>query len=624
MHVENCGETWFLIPLLIGNSDYQHPIMSTTSIPQRLEMLRQVMRREHLAAFIFPSTDPHNGEYIPDHWKGREWISGFDGSAGTAVVTLNGAALWTDSRYFIAAAEQLKNTEFVLMKERMEGTPTIAEWIASQTDNGRDGNEVGIDGSSCSFSFADSLVEELRSHGGMTLRTNLDPLRQIWPDRPPIPEEKIFLHPLQFAGESTQSKLQRIRRELRRVHADGMLITTLDDIVWTLNLRGSDVHCNPVFVGYLLIDTKKATLYVNRRKLTAEVEQYLRAEGISTDEYENVEQGLRDYFEYNILADPVQTNYNLFSIARQHHRVVALGSPIGGMKAVKNEQECLGFRRAMLRDGIAMVRFLKWLKPAVERGGQTELSATAKLESLREGQDEYHGPSFDTITAYQAHGAIVHYEPTERTDVALKPEGLLLVDSGGQYTDGTTDITRTIALGPLTDEQRRVYTLVLKGHIRLQLLRFPEGAAGTQLDAIARAPLWAEGYNYLHGTGHGVGSFLNVHEGPHQIRMEWRGAPLLPYMTVTDEPGVYIEGKFGVRIENTLLTVPHTETAFGRFLRFETLTLCPIDTAPLITEWLSDEERGWLNDYHKRVYTQLSPLLSDEEKQWLRDATQAI
>ncbi len=592
------------------------------NIPQRLAVLREVMRREHLAAFIFPSTDPHNGEYIPSHWKGREWISGFDGSAGTAVVTMHSAALWTDSRYFIAAAQQLEGTGFTLMKERISGTPTIPQWIASQRQ-AADSTEVGIDGNVCAHSMVESLVEELRDNGGLTLRTNLDPLKEIWTDRPPIPHDKVAVQPMQYAGEDTQHKLSRIRTALRTQHADGMLVTALDDIAWTLNMRGSDVHCNPVFVSYLLISTQHATLYINQDKLDADALAYLKSQGVDVADYDDVAKGLADYFEYNILLDPNAVNHTLYQAAAKQ-RILPLPSPIPVMKAVKNEQERLGFKQAMLRDGIAMTKFLAWLLPAVRQGGQTELSVTEKLESLRAEQDLYHGPSFDTITAYQHHGAIVHYEPTADSDIPLQPEGLLLVDSGGQYTDGTTDITRTIALGPLTDEQRRVYTLVLQGHIRLQMLHFPEGAAGTQLDAIARSPLWQHGYNYLHGTGHGVGAFLNVHEGPHQIRMEWKPTPLMPYMTVTDEPGIYLEGRFGVRIENTLITMPCDETECGRFLCFDTLTLCPIDTTPIIGDMLTDEERQWLNDYHRQVRTAISPYLTAEEQQWLQQATEEI
>lgn len=592
------------------------------TISNRLAAVREVMRREHLAAFVFPSTDPHNSEYVPDHWKGREWISGFDGSAGTAVVTMTSAALWTDSRYFIAAAEQLSGTEFLLMKERLPETPTVAQWLGEQLRDS-DSKEVGIDGMTCAYSMVEGLIGELRKAGGLTLRTNLDILAQVWTDRPPVPLNEVVVQPLNLAGEPVREKISRIRQALRGQHADGMLVTALDDIAWTLNLRGSDVHCNPVFVAYLLISSTKATLFVDHRKLTAEALASLKEAGIDVDDYGNVQKGLKDYFEYNILLDPDSVNYTLYKAASSH-RIVAAASPVPAMKAVKNDAEIAGFHEAMLRDGIAMVKFLKWLKPAVAQGGQTEMSIARRLYELRSEQPLFRDISFDTIAAYQEHGAIVHYEPTETTDMPLKAEGLLLIDSGAQYQNGTTDITRTVALGPLTEEQRRVYTLVLKGHIQLDMLTFPDGASGTQLDALARKDMWAEGYNYLHGTGHGVGSYLNVHEGPHQIRMEYRPAPLHAGMTVTDEPGIYLEGQFGVRIENTLLITPFKETAFGKFLRFEALTLCPIDTAPIVREMMTDEEVQWLNSYHRRVHEALSPHLSDEERAWLDEATKAI
>ena len=604
--------------------------MHTTVVRERLEALREVMRRERLGAFIFPSTDPHQSEYVADHWKGREWISGFDGSAGTVVVTLSGAALWTDSRYFLAAEEQLRGTGIELMKEKMPGTPTIAEWCESRGYAGTVERwcEVGIDGSCSSISVVRSLIGELRSHGGLTLRTNFDPLALVWKDRPSLPTAPVEVQPLQYAGEPAREKIARIRRALREQHADGMLMAALDDIAWTLNLRGSDVHCNPVFVSYLLVSTTSVTLYINRCKLTPAVETYLKDEGVGVDSYENVVQGLRDYFEYNILLDPDEVNYALYQVVSSntshpssHTRIVEAASPVKSMKSVKNATEIAGFKSAMLRDGIAMVRFLRWLEG---RQGETERSVDEKLTALRAEQPLFRGLSFDTIAAYGEHGAIVHYEATPDTDAVLKPEGLLLLDSGAQYQDGTTDITRTIALGPLTDEQRLAYTLVLNGHLRLQNLTFPDGACGTQLDAVARMDMWRYGMNFLHGTGHGVGSYLNVHEGPHQIRMEYRGAPLHAGMTVTDEPGLYVAGQFGVRIENTLLVVEAQETAFGRFLKFEPLTLCPIDTRPIDLSLMTDEELTWLNDYHRMVYERLSLLLDADEREWLAKATEEI
>ena len=590
------------------------------------------MRREHLAAFIFPSTDPHQGEYIPDHWKGREFISGFNGSAGTAVVTLHSAALWTDSRYFIAAEEQLKGTGYQLMKLKMPGTPTIAQWLGREIGDNRqlynDCTEVGIDGMVSATNEVRQLMAELRKENGLTLRTNIDPLRLIWTDRPAIPQNPVEIYPLQYAGESTRDKIARIRQALRQQHADGMLMASLDDIAWTLNLRGTDVHCNPVFVSYLLITQKTVTLYINKVKLPAEVAAYLKAENIQVDDYEQVQNGLREYFEYNILLDPNEVNYTLYETVRNKGKmnncvkteIVEEESPVKRMKTVKNATEIRGFKQAMLRDGIAMVKFLCWLKPAVAQGGQTEITADERLTALRAEQPLFRGISFDTIAGYGEHGAIVHYEATPETDIPLRPEGFLLLDSGAQYLDGTTDITRTIALGPVTDEQRRIFSLGLKAHLQLQNAIFPEGASGTQIDAIARMPLWKNGLNYLHGTGHGVGTYLNVHEGPHQIRMEWKPAPLVAGMTVTDEPGVYLPNRFGVRLENTLFIVDAFETELGRFLKFEPLTLCPIDKTPIDRSMLTPEEVQWLNDYHQQVFDRLSPTLEGEELDWLRDA----
>ena len=579
------------------------------------------MHREHLSAFIFPSTDPHQGEYVPDHWKGREFISGFNGSAGTAVVTMNAAALWTDSRYFLAAEEQLAGTEYQLMKLKIEGTPTIAEWLGKELQDTQS-PEVGIDGMVNSASDVKALISDLRQQGGITVRTNLDPLVQIWQQRPPIPMNAVELYPLEYAGESTHDKLRRIRKALRERHADGMLMSALDDIAWTLNLRGTDVHCNPVFVSYLLITSKDVTLYIHREKLTPEVLDYLKSEGITADDYENVDKGLKGYFEYNILLDPDEVNYTLYKMVSREK--VEEESPVKRMKTIKNDTEIEGFRRAMLKDGVALAKFLHWLKPAVEAGGQTEMSIDQKLTAFRSEQPLYRDISFDTIAGYQAHGAIVHYEATAETDIPLKPEGFLLLDSGAQYLDGTTDVTRTIALGPITDEQKKIYTLVLKGHIQIELCKFPSGSSGTQLDILARKDMWREGLNYLHGTGHGVGTYLNVHEGPHQIRMDWKSAPLLAGMTVTDEPGIYLAGKFGVRIENTLLITPYIKTEYGQFLQFESLTLCPIDTTPIIIEMLSPEERQWLNDYHQMVYNRLASYLTSEEQDWLLQATKPI
>lgn len=591
-------------------------------INQRLASLREVMKREHLAAFIFPSTDAHQSEYVADHWLGRAWISGFNGSAGTAVVTMTSAALWTDSRYFLAAEEQLQGTEFQLMKLKIPGTPSVAEWLGKELAD-VSSPEVGLDGWVNSYVSTSRLIADLRREGGITVRTNFDPLKEIWTERPAIPENPIEIQPIEYAGEGVSSKIERIRKALRASHADGMLVSALDDIAWTLNLRGTDVHCNPVFVSYLLIASDKVSLFVDEVKVNAEIRTYLETNGISIYKYNKVEEGLKEYSEYNILLDGNETSYYLWKTVRCQE-IVSQTSPIPAMKAVKNEAEITGYRRAMVRDGVAMVKFLKWLVPAVEAGGQTEISIDKKLTSLRAEQDLFRDISFDTIAGYQAHGAIVHYEASPETDVLLKPEGLLLLDSGAQYQDGTTDITRTIALGPVTEEMKHIYTLVLKGHIQLELAKFPDGASGTQLDALARESMWREGLNFLHGTGHGVGSYLNVHEGPHQVRMEYMPAPLRAGMTLTDEPGLYLAGKFGVRIENTLLIKEYMETEFGKFLQMESLTLCPIDTAPIDVEMLLPEELAWLNAYHAEVYAKLAPYLDKEEQKWLENATKAI
>lgn len=591
-------------------------------IKLRLARLRELMKREHLSAFIFPSTDAHQSEYVADHWRGREWISGFNGSAGTAVVTMKSAALWTDSRYFLAAEEQLEDTEYQLMRLKMEGTPTITEWLGKELQDVQS-PEVGLDGMVNSYNYVKDLSYSLRKLGGITLRTNLDPLEQIWENRPSLPANPVEIQPLEYAGETLASKVVRIRKSLRELHADGMLVSALDDIAWTLNLRGTDVYCNPVFVSYLLIESDKVSLFVDDNKLSPEVKQYLQDNQVSLYNYNKVEKCLESYSEYNILLDGDETSYYLWKTVKCQE-IVAAASPIPAMKAVKNEAEIEGYRSAMLKDGVAMVKFLKWLKPAVEAGGQTEISIGEKLTSLRAEQKLFRDISFDTIAGYAQHGAIVHYEATPETDVVLKPEGLILIDSGAQYQDGTTDITRTIALGAVSEEMKHIYTLVLKAHIQLELVKFPDGASGTQLDAVGRECMWREGYNFLHGTGHGVGSYLCVHEGPHQIRMEWMPTPLRAGMTLTDEPGLYLAGKFGVRIENTVLISDYMSTEFGKFLQIEPLTLCPIDTTPIDVDMLLPEEIDWLNAYHHSVYEKLSPFLDEEEKIWLENATKPI
>ena len=589
-------------------------------ITQIVEGLRAYLRREGLAAYIFPSTDPHGSEYPPAHWKTREWVSGFDGSAGTAVVTLDDAALWTDSRYFIAAANQLQGTPFRLMKERVEGTPSIAEWLADVLPAG---SRVGIDGWTSSTAEVDLMATGLMRHG-IALEVTENPADTLWTNRPALPDDPVCIQPLRYAGRGVAEKLSLLRADLSAREADGLILTALDEIAWTLNLRGTDVHCNPVFVSYMLVTPDRCTLYINKVKLTDEVSAHLAKAGVRIRDYGDIIPDLRQSGIRRMLLDPAGVNFTLRRNLPEGCAVIDAPSPAAMRKAVKCPAEVEGFRRAMLRDGVAMVKFLRWLKPAVEAGGQTELSVCRKLAALRAEQDLYCGESFDTIAGYAAHGAIVHYEPTPDTDIPLRPKGLLLLDSGAQYEDGTTDLTRTIALGPVTEEERRDYTLVLKGHIRLALAKFPQGCSGTQLDICARYAMWQEGINFLHGTGHGVGHFLNVHEGPQNIRLEENPTPLMPGMITSNEPGLYRTGEYGIRCENLILTVPDYQNEFGMFYRFETLTLFPFDIEALDLSIMTEKEIDWLNNYHEMVYDRLSPMLDEEEQQWLHRKTMAI
>lgn len=588
-------------------------------IRKRITSLRVFMRQRGISAFIVPSTDPHSGEYVPAHWESRKWISGFTGSAGTAVITTQDGGLWTDSRYFLQAADQLEDTGIKLFKDRLPETPSIAEWLGSVLHAGE---KVGIDGWVNTTEEAESLRASLSSQG-LELVSVDDPFETLWEGRPSLPLNAPLILPTEYAGVSCSDKLAQIRESLCRNHADGILISALDEIAWTLNMRGNDVHCNPVFISYLFITQSDATLYILPEKLTPEVTSYLHQQGICTKNYTDIEKDLQHYEGKCVQLSP-ETNYTLYCAATSSAPVVMLPSPVRLLKAVKNPTEIAGFHKAMKRDGVAMVRFLMWLKEAVKSGKETELSVDRKLYKLRAEQNLFQGISFDTIAGYQAHGAIVHYEATPDTDVTLQPEGLLLLDSGAQYLDGTTDITRTIVLGKLSEEQKTDYTLVLKGFIALSRAEFPQGTCGTQLDVLARQFMWKAGINYGHGTGHGVGHFLNVHEGPHQIRMNHVPTPLCPGMTITNEPGIYKSGRYGIRTENTMLVVPSRETEFGVFYKFEPLTLCPIDKEAIRTDMLTQEETEWLDNYHRKVFEVLSPMLTATEQEWLKRATSPL
>lgn len=589
--------------------------MTTT---EKESQLRKLMEREGISAFITPSTDPHSGEYVPERWKSRRWISGFTGSAGTAVVTTDKAVLWTDSRYFIQANEQLAGSDFVLMKEKIEGTPSISEWLGSVLPKG---SVVAVDGWVNTVSEVEALQNDLTAYG-LSVRTDIDPYDEIWTDRPSVPLSKVFVQGLEYSGESASSKLARIREKLGD---KALLVSFLEDIAWTLNLRADDILYTPFLVSYIIITPQNTTLFINKEKLTPEVEEYLKGEGVDVREYTDIIDGI-NAVDIPMVIDIDKTNYATYAAVKHPLRKA---SPIPSLLMFKNETEIRGYRSAMEKDGVAMVKWIKWTLENVPQGNETELSLSAKLEAFRREQPLCMGISFESIMGYAHHGAIVHYDPTPETDIPVKPEGLLLIDSGGQYLDGTTDITRTIPLGPLTWEMQRDYTLVLKGWIDLGSAVFPKGTNGTQLDGFARQAMWKYGINYLHGTGHGVGQFMSVHESIdlHQFRMQWRPTPLLPGMTITCEPGIYIEGSHGVRHENTMLVVesPVGEgITFGPYYQFEALTLCPILTSPILKDMLTKEEIEWFNNYQQMVYDRLAPRLDEEHKKWLYEVTRAI
>ena len=596
---------------------------ANTKIKKRMEALRLQMKEHQLSAFIIPSTDPHSGEYVPEHWETRKWISGFTGSAGTAVITLDDAGLWTDSRYFIQAEEQLEGTGIRLFKDRLPETPSIDEWLGSIL---KKGDKVGIDGWVNSHQEAHALRNALAENGIKLVTMTKDIFDTLWEDRPSLPKTPVFILDETRTGASCTEKIGRIQEAIAKNGSSAIILSALDEIAWTLNLRGSDVHCNPVFISYLLLSKEGYTLYILEDKITDEVRAYLKGHQVAIQTYSQLAEDLfafREKHEGVLQISPL-ANEALYDLSSKYADTLIAPSPVALMKAVKNETEQAGFRKAMERDGVALVKFLRWLEEAVPAGNESEVSIDQKLYEFRARQADFRGISFDTIAGYKEHAAIVHYEATPETDIPLKPEGLLLLDSGAQYLDGTTDITRTIALGPLTDEEKTDYTLVLKGHLQLQNAHFPAGTCGTQLDVLARSAMWKCGINYMHGTGHGIGHFLCVHEGPHQVRMNHVPTLLEPGMILTDEPGIYKAGRHGIRIENTLLIVPAQETEFGKFYRFEPLTLCPIDKKAIAIEILTDEELAWFNEYHQMVYNRLCPFLSEEENAWLKEATSPL
>lgn len=587
-----------------------------TGIAERLEKLRKEMKKNGIDTCIISDRDPHMSEYPPERWKARKWISGFSGSAGTAVITLRRAALWSDSRYFIQAESQLAGTEYLFFKEGLPETPDIYVWAALET--GPSGT-VAIDDRTISFSDAERIKAIMAGKGIKTV-FGFDPFNTIWDGRPAIPDGRAYEYPLRYSGEEFARRRERLLRAAEELGADAVLLSTLDDTAWSFNIRGCDIPYNPVSVAYGYISRREDVLFIDKCKTDAALQEYLRRNGITAKPYSAIEEYLQTLPDgERVVADPDRTNHRLAAILARKGAAVFAASPAMLMKSIKNDTENDGIRNAARRDGAAMCRFLCWLDETVGKEPLSETSVSRKLHEFRAEQPLFTDESFATIAGYAEHGAIVHYSATEESDKELKPEGFLLLDSGGQYLDGTTDITRTIPLGPLTGEERRNFTAVLKGHIAVATAVFPAGTRGMQIDTLAKTALWKLGLTYMHGTGHGIGHFLNVHEGPQNIRPDFNPTPLQPGMTVSNEPGVYIEGSHGIRIENMILVREHGKTAFGDFYCFETLTRCPIDTRAIEVAQLDETEREWLNSYHAETYSQLAPLLDEKTRRWLAE-----
>ena len=571
------------------------------------------MKRSGLSAFVIVSSDAHSSEYVADRWKSREWISGFDGSAGTAVVTLDKALLWTDSRYWLAADKVLADNGYELMKDGAADTPSIVEWLCANMDEGA---VVGVDATVCSIAEFNAWSAALSSCG-LSLESVNDPFDELWSDRPALPMGDVEIMPMEIAGESAADKIARLRKELVREGVEGMFLAMLDEVAWITNMRGCDVEYNPVFVSYMLITADSAVLYIAREKLNEELSAYLQSQGIDAADYNDVWKALENYNGNTLLVQPNKCNAAIVNFVGSG-KLVYKESPVARMKAVKNSVEIAGFKRAMIAEGIAMVKLLYWLKGAVEQGDVSELDVDRKLTVLRNECELFRGLSFSTIAAYGENAAIVHYEPTEKEYAMLGRKGMLLLDCGGQYSCGTTDVTRTIALGELTQEEKEDYTRVLRGHISLAMAKFPKGTCGTQLDVLARQWLWRAAENYLHGTGHGVGHFLNVHEGPHQIRMNNVPTPLQPGMIVTNEPGLYKAGRYGIRIENTMLVTEYMNGEFGEFYALEPLTVVPIDKSAIVPDMMDEEALDYLNDYNAWVFESLHSYFSGEELEFMK------
>lgn len=607
---------------LITNSPESKGSPEPMNSPERIRKLndlRDAMVKSGIDAWIIPSSDAHNSEYVARHWEGRAWLSGFTGSAGTLVVTRDKAALWTDGRYFIQAAEQLAGSQITLMKEGQPGTPSMADWL---TDEVREQGCVGFDGATLSLSNVRNIEEKL-AEKAITVRGDYDLLDNVWGDRPPMPAEPVYIHAEFYAGKSLAEKVAEVRAVLKEKKATDLLITTLDDIAWLFNLRGSDIECNPVFLSFALISPERITLFTNKERIEGEAVTVLQAAGVELAGYDEILDRLSTLpANTRLMVNPANTSYKLASVIAPTVTLVEDRLPTTDLKAIKNSTEIARMKDCHCRDGAAMVRFIRWLENNIPDGKLNEVNIDEKLLQFRSGSEHFKGVSFPSIVGYAGHGAICHYRADEQSAYTIASKGLLLIDSGAQYPDGTTDITRTFACGEMTDEEKRDYTLVLKSHIALASAKFKEGTRGIQLDAITRQPLWSQGIDYNHGTGHGVGYFLNVHEGPQSISPKWFDVDLKPGMLVTNEPGIYRDNKHGVRLENIMLVAEDMENEFGKFFQLIPMTLAPFDTRPLLKELMTASEIQWLNHYHVMVRQSLSPLLAGEELQWLNEATQ--
>ena len=594
-----------------------------TNIPERIAALREAMRQHKIDAYIIPTSDPHMSEYPADCWKYREWISGFTGSAGTVIITADKAGLWTDSRYFLQASTQLEGTGIELFKMMLPETPTIPEFLTHEL---KEGQTVGLNGETYSLADARSLEKAL-AEKEIKLNTNASLINPIWKERPAIPEAPMFEMPIELSGKSTEDKLIDINKMLHKAGADCTILSALDEVAWTFNIRGTDVAYNPVVISYAFVSEKESVLFVNPKKIPAEIAEHLKKEGVTLADYGMLATFLSRLPERTrVFIDSKRTNVAIYNALPKSSILIEGISPANHLKSIKNETEIKGFRNAVLKDGIAMTKFYFWLEKMLKAGEKvTELSAAAKLTALRSEQPQYVMDSFASISSYGPHGAVVHYSPTPETDTELKTDSLYLLDSGAQYLDGTTDITRTIALCDEPSEQmKKDFTRALKGTIGIAKCKFPAGIRGCLIDAFARKALWDAGINYLHGTCHGIGHCLNVHEGPQSIRMEENPVILEPGMVMSDEPAMYRPGEYGIRTENMILIREDSETEFGKFLGFETLTLCYIDTKLVIPSMLSVREHAWLNKYHQMVYDLVSPHLTEEEKAWLKEKTAEI